>query len=585
MIHELTSDLASFKTLRFHKGLNILLAEKSRGATDRQSRNGAGKTSFVELVHFLLGAQAPPRSIFRSPELRSAKFKLTVDLAGERIAISRSGAAPNQISLETDIAGSQFIQPGIELFDRSGKQLTNNDWKSHLGATWFNLPLDSAEGSYPSFRSLLPMFVRRQESGGFQSPMQHTTRQPILDQRLVISYLIGLDWTIVDKFKQLKSDEKTANDLHKAMKSGRFGHFVSVAELRTSLTVAEERADSLRKQIDTFQVIPEYRELEGEASRITADINSLNVDNIADRELLQELEQTLSTEELPASGDLPKLYKEAGVVLPELTCRRFEDVQRFHERIVENRRSHLTSEIAAAKDRMKQREGRERELNNRRAQIMAILSSGGALDHFTRLREELGRSEAACEELRTRLEDGEKLERARTDNSMLKNRLVQDLRDDIHERRALIREAVLLFEEFSQLLYEQEGRLVIDSTESGPEFEVHIAAERSKGITNMQIFCFDMMLTVLGVKHHRSPGFLIHDSHLFDGVDERQVARALQIGAQYAESSGFQYIVTMNSDAVPEDGFDKDFRTEDHFLDVRLSDATETGGLFGIRFD
>ena len=81
------------------------------------------------------------------------------------------------------------------------------------------------------------------------------------------------------------------------------------------------------------------------------------------------------------------------------------------------------------------------------------------------------------------------------------------------------------------------------------------------------------------------PGFLIHDSHLFAGVDERQVAKALQLGAQRAENAGFQYIVTMNSDSVPTEGFTDGFDVRNHFVETRLTDATETGGLFGIRFN
>jgi uncharacterized protein YydD (DUF2326 family) len=77
---------------------------------------------------------------------------------------------------------------------------------------------------------------------------------------------------------------------------------------------------------------------------------------------------------------------------------------------------------------------------------------------------------------------------------------------------------------------------------------------------------------------------LIHDSHLFDGVDGRQVIRALRVGAKTAEELGFQYIVTINQDDAfkeTEEGFD----LNDYVLDVKLSDATENGGLFGIRFD
>jgi uncharacterized protein YydD (DUF2326 family) len=97
--------------------------------------------------------------------------------------------------------------------------------------------------------------------------------------------------------------------------------------------------------------------------------------------------------------------------------------------------------------------------------------------------------------------------------------------------------------------------------------------------------CFDLMLTEMNIRRGRGPGFLIHDSHLFDGVDERQVAKALQLGAERAEAAGFQYIVTMNSDALPKDGFKRGFDIASHLMDAKLTDATDTGGLFGLRFN
>ena len=100
----------------------------------------------------------------------------------------------------------------------------------------------------------------------------------------------------------------------------------------------------------------------------------------------------------------------------------------------------------------------------------------------------------------------------------------------------------------------------------------------------MQIFCFDLMLAELATRRGIGPGFLVHDSHLFDGVDERQVAKALQLGADHAQAIGFQYIVTMNSDALPKDGFREGFDIDTYLLDTRLTDATESGGLFGLRF-
>ncbi len=67
-----------------------------------------------------------------------------------------------------------------------------------------------------------------------------------------------------------------------------------------------------------------------------------------------------------------------------------------------------------------------------------------------------------------------------------------------------------------------------------------------------------------------------------NGVDARQVVKALQLGAKMADSLGFQYIVTMNKDALPA-ALPKDFDLHQYIMPSRLTDATEDGGLFGIR--
>ncbi len=146
-----------------------------------------------------------------------------------------------------------------------------------------------------------------------------------------------------------------------------------------------------------------------------------------------------------------------------------------------------------------------------------------------------------------------------------------------------MRHAILAFEDISGALYEKAGSLTIDASLNGPQFDVTIHGQKSKGISNMQIFCFDMMLMRLCAERSMGPGFLVHDSHIFDGVDERQVAKALQIGERAARDLNFQYIVTMNSDALPHKLLD-DFDLSDSILPVYLTDATENGGLFGVRF-
>ncbi|MXY51638.1 MAG: DUF2326 domain-containing protein [Gammaproteobacteria bacterium] len=595
MIHEIGSDnLASFKTLRFHEGLNILLADKSEGAGDRQSRNGAGKTSFVELVHFLFGADARPDSIFRSDALDDCTFYTWVSWGDSRFRASRSGHASSRIELGGDLQSldsERLVQAVDEgrlplLLDSSHTTIKSTEWRDLLGKLWFGLPAaDKAERFTPRFRSLFSMAARRQQSGGFLRPEQHSERQQTWDQQVATSYLVGLDPSIPAEFQELRAQERDAKELRRSALSGELRRYIGkAAELRTLLTVSEARAAHLRAQLETFQVVEHYADLEGEASDITRQASDMSVNDVADQELIRELQAALVAESAPGTEDLQSLYREAGVVLPDATRRRLAEVERFHATIVENRRSHLAAEIESAEARVAERHRRKARLDSRRAEIMRLLQSGGALEHYTDIREELGRIEGECQTLRQRLEVAERLESTRTRLDMERSRLVEQLRDDVRERDDIVREAILRFEELSQSLYERAGSLTVSATRNGPSFDVHIEGERSRGITNMQIFCFDMMLTEMGMGRGRWPGFLIHDSHLFDGVDERQVAKALQLGAERAESQGFQYIVTLNSDAVPNEGFRRSFDLYDHVMEPRLTDAEETGGLFGLRF-
>ena len=577
MIHEITSDHDSFKSLTFGPGLNVVLADKSPGATDLQSRNGAGKTSLVELIHFLCGADAKPKSIFRAA-LKRWNFQMSVDIAGVKTTVSRSGVLPNVIS----VSPPPFHVDG-QLSDES---LSNSSWKELLGETWFGLPPSNAEEKYrPSFRSLFSYVARRQIGGGFNDPVKQTNKQQEWDSQASICHMVNLDSTIPAKFQQLRDREKSVNQIRKAINSGEFDeHFTSSGELRTPLAIAVDRSLQLRNSIENFSVHPEYRRLEEEASQLTQQISDLNTNNVVDQELIDELKYAIESETPPASEELVDLYEEAGTVLPAAVRKQLRDVESFHEAIVENRRFHLQSEIDSASSRISERDSAKTQLDSRRQQIMRTLQGRGALDHYMDLREELGQVDARCEVLRQRLEIAEQFENTKAQLDGERAVLTQRMQNDIHERQEFVNELILKFESLSKSLYERAGSLNVSGSKQGPKFETIIESQRSLGISNMQIFCFDLTLTELGMANGQWPGFLIHDSHLFDGVDERQVAKALQLGEQRARDHDFQYIVTMNSDSLPRRGYSDGFRIEDHIVETRLTDATETGGLFGVRF-
>jgi len=265
--------------------------------------------------------------------------------------------------------------------------------------------------------------------------------------------------------------------------------------------------------------------------------------------------------------------------LPGTVKTRLDDVRLFHQSVVENRRSYLEMELDAAQERIARRGQDMESLDRRRAEVMAILQSSGALEQYTKLQAEVSRADAKVATLTEKFKIAQQLEGDKTELELARTRLLQRLRLDHREQAATVKKAVLAFNEVSQALYEEPGTLSIEATENGPKFEANIQAENSKGVGNMLIFCFDMMLMKLCVERSIGPGFLVHDSHLFDGVDNRQINQALKVGAKMSADLNFQYIVTMNSDVLP-----NDWTASEHILPVQLTDAKEDGGLFGIRF-
>lgn len=572
MIHDIFSTLPTFKNLSNLKpGLNVLLAQKTEGASSRQTRNRAGKTSLIELVHFLTGAEAGPKSLLREPEVIEYTFGMDFDLGDARDVVERSGNTKAKIYVTAPPAARVRFSP--------------TDWCAFLGEKMFGLSgLEAAGSKPPSFRSLFAYFVRRQASGAFTTPEKQAAMQGTGDMQMALMFLLGLDWQIARDWQVVRDREKTLEELKKAAGTGAFGSIIGkAADLRTQLTLQEARLKKLYTETETFQILPEYRELETESAALTRQLNDLANANTIDFAAIRDLEGALASEIPPDLEDLQAVYQEAGVTLPGLVTRRYEDVKSFHESVVRNRKDYLASELEAAKLRIDLRDTKKAELDQRRAEIMGILRSHGALDQFLKLQGELGRLESEVESLRQRFEAAEQLEGTKNELEIERNRLTIRLRRDFSEQKERLAEAIVAFEETSQRLYESAGSMTVDETSNGPMFKFPMQGERSKGIKNMQIFCFDMMLMRLCKKRHIGPDFLIHDSHLFDGVDGRQVISALRLGAEISQELGFQYIVTMNEDdAFKEtiEGFD----LKDYVLPTRLTDATEDGGLFGIRF-
>lgn len=586
MIHRIYSSDSRFKELRFRPGLNVLVTDKTNHARKDQTRNAAGKSSVLEIIHYALGSKGDKDSFFAKDVFAGTTFGLVFDLRGQVIQVERA-AGPDtprgQLKLVGKLPG--FVESGLADNSAGAEQIIKlRDWTTLLGKEVFGVP--DGDKFTPSFRMAFPYFCRVDSDGGMQAPFESWKKQPAWQRDVTLAFLLGLGWDTLSKMEILRVEETRLDQLKKELSgSGVVGQIIgTTARLRANLAVDEQRIRDLEQQLKDFQVLPEYKEIEVEASRIARNLAELTDYNTADRRLIADLKESLSAEQEPDATELERLYAAAGVQLPGVTLARLDSVKEFHRTVIRNRKTHLTGEITAAERRIAERDAEAVKLSIRQRELMGLLQAHGALDQFNKLQEELGRLRSTRDLLQKQSELARKIETGGADMELQRAMLHQALIHDMDERAERLNEAVLLYAELSKAVSERSSILEIEATNKGLKMAITGGPSKSKGIREQQIFCFDMLLAVMQSKRPHSLGFVVHDSHLFDAMDERQVANAIEVGARLSKQHGFQYIITTNSDRIPYNDFSEGFDFDSHVIEPRLTDETETGGLFGFRF-
>lgn len=571
-----------FKTMEFRPGLNIVYVESLADSTSRQTRNRAGKTSLIEIIHWLLGANLDDKT--EREQFETHEFGMDFDLDGEKITVERHPNATNKVLLKnvSDATAKKWHLPTADMF---GEYTLNvrKDWLSILGRAMFRLQDEDMLYS-PSFRTLINYFVRRKRSNGFSKPQQITERRDTVSYQVNITYLLGLDWKIPAEWEQVREKERQLKTIRKAARGGELSKVIgSTAKLRTEIAVTDNQLNILRKSIESFNVHESYKEFEEEAVSIAMELRELSNSNQIDKQLIKELERAIEEERSSISADLEQLYSEVGIVLPQQTLEHFEDVKKFHHAVVQNRRLYLRSQINDAEERAREREKTTYRLTQRRDQVTKMLSSHGALDQLTSLQTEQARLEGKLSFLKEQFHVAQDVEGRNTRLEIEKQQLLLRLGQNYEEQSNLIDRAIIIYEEISEKLYEDAGSFTVELTADGPTFAFPIHGDKSTGVQDMRIFCFDMMLVRLCHENNFPVSFLVHDSNLFDSSDPRQVRNALKVGADLAQEFGFQYIVTMNSHQMYAENESQDPYFDPFIIEPRLNDS-ETGGLFGYRY-
>lgn len=563
-LRELGASDGRFKKLSFHEGMNILLADKTAESKLGDSRNGAGKTSFVRILRYLLGGTIDDS--LKSSKLSQFSFwaDLEMDDTGDARRIERPTSPRTKVRVDGVLAST-------------------DEWKLELGRL-FRLPRDVIR---PTVGQLIGQLVRDY----FSDPLKTFAVESSWESGTRIGYLLGFSPEILTKAGEVANLEKNRKALKRAISDGALGSMtLNEAELRARLAQTRQRRSRLESSLSEFRVDDQYAAHQTEADNLTHAIRDLNDEALALEQRKHDLELAMR-EESPAASSaevtkhLESMYAEIGIVLPNAVARRFDEVSDFHSSVVRNRQLYLQSELISVDDRLVAIESERRALDQRRAIVMNLLNDSMALETFRTAERELTELDVVIADLGQRLE----LAQLVSDTGLRLRSMMAEaeasVRTEIAEREIPLEEAIALFQQLGEEIYDdREASLLVEATNKGVLKVVpKIDGDASAGILGVKTFLLDIVCMVTAIKAGRAPRILVHDSLLFDSMDDRQVASCLNIGSSLADAVGFQYIVTLNSDrliAAEAEGFDR----REHVIDPVLTDAGEDGGLFGFRF-
>ncbi|MBE7493625.1 MAG: DUF2326 domain-containing protein [Verrucomicrobiaceae bacterium] len=579
MIQSIYSSLESFKPVKLKPGFNLLVSDKSQANAIRPSRNHAGKTSVVEIIHFLLGGDVRAPSPFLAQELQGQIFGMNAEIAGRAVKIERGiGAGQNEILL-----GSTETIEGDLLSDvASHRNLSVKEWCRRLGEDCFGVT--TTEPYSPTFRSLFSYFARRSADGGFlkaDSSSKHVTSGS-WQMQVNLGFLLGLDWRLPAKMEKLRQEDLGFKLLAKTLRSDTsIGQaFGGASQLSASLAIARDRAKKFERELAEFRVLEQYAEVEKEASMLEAKLSDNANQNKLDEELIIELKKSSAQERPPAAKQLERIYESAQIDLPGVVREHLDKVRRFHDAVIVNRQQHLQAEITAAESRIRERGVKSRQWQARLTEAMQLLKTHGALEKYSLVARELEKHRAEVALLEKRLEIAQQIEDGGKALKVQRAEIERQMTLDRREREAVLNDAAVMFHEMSERVCEKASTLHIETDEKGLQIRFSGGPDHRRGIPYLEMLCFDLTLMRLAKERGFHPPLLVHDSALFDPLEERQITNALELGLELSDAHGFQYLVTMNTDRLA-DATSRNSRVLEHVIEPHLTDELETGGLFG----
>ena len=580
-----------FSPVRFHSGLNAVIARIDNPRDAKKLGHNLGKTLLTEVIDFTLLKGVTKLHTFKRHSELFDPFVFFVELelpSGGYLTIRRSAEEPSKIAFKRhDEQYSDFIELKEQAWDH---------WRvSFKKAVELLDGVLAFETIKPwKYRKGLGYFLRTQKD--YQDVFQLTKfgKGNDIAWKPYLARILGFDDKLLSEKYEADVDLSEWRSKQSEIETETKLKPKDFDKLRASLDAKQAEVDQKVAALDAFdfhgQEIEMTRSL---ADSVETEIAANNNFLYNARHDLQQIEKSLSTSLEFDLGDVKRVFEESQITFPEQLARDYDDLVGFNRKILNERQSMLGERAEVLRREIAQFEKENETLGKRRQEILRVLGGTDSLQKYKDLQKELDEDRAGLQLLREKNQRLEALIAAQKKLRETKERvetLTTSIEEAIRTSNQRYKNIQQTFTRIITTILHRTALIYVETNERGNmEFRAEfndtndLQTDEDRGTTFRKMLCIAFDLSFLiSYASERFFHFVYHDGALENLQDKLKLA-LLKVIRENCDEHGIQYIFSCLSEDIPSSAEAKELcPTEDEIV-LKLHDGGDAGRLFKMR--
>ena len=504
MLKRLTANQDCFKPIKFDENsLNLIIATKNDKSAPTASRNGLGKSTFVNVVAFCLGLDVDTKKDLPLDELKEWEWSLTFTNGKKDFTVTRGASKPEVVSVKGDLTGCPIIGTSEAVLGEGiSTSYKVEDWEKVLRWIFFGLSPASGGGdsgdAAPDYQSLMSRFVRRD----FDDPIRVNPGDKITTSEMAITYLLGLDWQFLAGAKEVRKMKNEADALMSVARSEIAQYNKDRASLKAECDRIEQELAEAEKALADFNTVPQAKIVEDNLYEYAIKIADLDRKIVVKSRLLSAARETKSAGLVPIAP-LEKFYGDLGIAFSDGAKKTFEQVRDFHLKLTVNRESLIEKQIDLLERELEDLRRVRGEVNAKRMEVAESIKAKAALEDYHKRSAALTAQREELQKKREGLNLHDRGEELKAKASERREELIAAAKETLKQLRAKIAVEEKFYKNIIDKLYAgaipsgspTETTLGIEireeKTNFGISYKPQIWGDRSGGKSKLMTFAFD----------------------------------------------------------------------------------------------